>query len=244
MASALLLFLFLPQPPNISCCGYVAGRPWPVESSPSSKHKHHGLRPPRPTSKLIYVRTVIGADLGAVKKYTGMADCLKKTVASNGFMSFYSDIGPSTIGIVVYRGAQFSLQDTLRAFSPYQKDFTPIGLASKFAVAQLAVFVSGVVSYPFDTMQRRLQIEAPKPAAEQMYKGMPDCFAKILKNEGPGGFFKGALASTLRGTGATLVLIMYDEIINAVTADQQQQRHNTKRPGGRPRSHPQEARGH
>ena len=117
MASALLLFLFLP--PNISCCGYVAGRPWPVESSPSSKHKHHGLRPPRPTSKLIYVRTVLGADLGAVKKYTGMADCLKKTVASNGFMSFYSDIGPSTIGIVVYRGAQFSLQDTLRAFSPY-----------------------------------------------------------------------------------------------------------------------------
>ena len=153
MASALLLFLFLPQPPNISCCGYVAGRPWPVESSPSSKHKHHGLRPPRPTSKLIYVRTVVGADLGAVKKYTGMADCLKKTVASNGFMSFYSDTGPSTTGIVVYRGAQFSLQDTLKAFSPYQKDFTPIGLASKFAVAQLAVFVSGVVSYPFDTMQ-------------------------------------------------------------------------------------------
>jgi len=172
---------------------------------------------------LIYVRTVLGADLGAVKKYSGMADCLKKTVAGNGFMSLYNGIGPSTIGIVVYRGAQFGLQDTLKAFNPYQKDFTPIGLASKFAVAQLAVSVSGVVSYPFDTMQRRLQIEASKPAAEQMYKGMPDCFAKILKNEGPGGFFKGALANILRGTGAALVLVMYDEIINAVTADQQQQ---------------------
>merc|ERR1719149_76385 len=135
---------------------------------------------------LIYVRTVLGADLGAVKKYSGMGDCLKKTVADNGFMSLYNGIGPSTIGIVVYRGAQFGLQDTLKAFNPYQKDFTAVGIGSKFLVAQIAVSASGVISYPFDTMQRRLQIEASKPVAEQIYKSMPDCFAKILANEGPG----------------------------------------------------------
>jgi len=166
---------------------------------------------------LIYVRTILGADLGKEKKFNGMADCLKKTIQSNGFMSLYNGIGPSTIGIVVYRGAQFGLQDTLKAFNPYQKDFTAIGLASKFAVAQLAVSISGVVAYPFDTMQRRLQIEASKPKEQQMYSGMSDCFGKILKTEGPGGFFKGALANVLRGTGAALVLVIYDEIINAVS---------------------------
>jgi len=166
---------------------------------------------------LVYVRTVLGADLGKVKKYNGMLDCIKKTVAENGFMSLYNGIGPSTLGIVVYRGAQFGLQDILKAFNPYQKDFTAIGLASKFVVAQIAVSVSGVVSYPFDTMQRRLQIEASKPTSEQMYSGMADCFGKILKTEGPGGFFKGALANVLRGTGAAIVLVMYDEIINFVT---------------------------
>lgn len=166
---------------------------------------------------LIYVRTVLGADLGKEKKYTGMVDCLKKTVQSNGFTSLYNGIGPSSVGIVVYRGAQFGLQDILKAFNPYQKDFTAIGLASKFTVAQIAVSLSGVISYPFDTMQRRLQIEASKPAAEQMYSGMADCFTKILAKEGPGGFFKGALANVLRGTGAALVLVIYDEIINAVT---------------------------
>merc|ERR1711981_363097 len=165
---------------------------------------------------LIYVRTVLGADLGKVKKYDGMADCLKKTVAENGFLSLYNGIGPSSIGIVVYRGAQFGLQDTLKAFNPYQKDFTMVGLVSKFIVAQIAVSFSGVVSYPFDTMQRRLQIEASKPPEQQMYTGMPDCFAKILKTEGPGGFFKGALANVLRGTGAAIVLVMYDEIINFI----------------------------
>merc|ERR1719343_1591803 len=112
-----------------------------------------------------------------------MLDCLKKTVKSNGFFSLYNGIGPSTIGIVVYRGAQFGLQDILKSFNPYQRDFTAIGLASKFAVAQVAVSASGIISYPFDTMQRRLQIEASKPKDQQLYTGMADCFGKILKNE-------------------------------------------------------------
>merc|ERR1711998_282209 len=165
---------------------------------------------------LIYVRTVLGADLGKVKKYTGMADCLMKTAKEGGFMSLYNGIVPSSVGIVVYRGVQFGLQDIIKAFNPWQQDFTAIGLVSKFIVAQVAVSASGIAAYPFDTMQRRLQIEASKPKGEQIYTGMADCFQKILKAEGPKGFFKGALANILRGTGAALVLVMYDEIMNAV----------------------------
>merc|ERR1711871_444761 len=165
---------------------------------------------------LIYVRTVLGADLGKVKKYTGMADCLAKTAKEGGFLSLYNGLFASSIGIVVYRGVQFGLQDIIKAFNPWQYDFTAIGLVSKFIVAQIAVSASGIAAYPFDTMQRRLQIEASKPKSEQIYTGMADCFQKIMKAEGPGGFFKGALANILRGTGAALVLVMYDEIMNAV----------------------------
>merc|ERR1712021_62854 len=138
---------------------------------------------------LIYVRTVLGADLGKVKKYTWMGDCIAKTVKEGGVLSLYNGIGPSSIGIVVYRGVQFGLQDTIKAFNPYQKDFTVVGVTSKFIVAQIAVSVSGIAAYPFDTMQRRLQIEASKPKADQIYDGMGDCFNKILKNEGTAGFF-------------------------------------------------------
>lgn len=167
---------------------------------------------------LIYVRTVLGADIGKVKMYNGMGDCLKKTISGNGFMSLYNGIGPSTMGIVVYRGTQFGLQDTIKAFNPWQKEFSVVGIFSKFCVAQVAVAVSGITSYPFDTLQRRLQIEASKPKDQQMYNGMKDCFSKILAKEGPRGFFKGALANILRGTGAAIVLVMYDEIKNAIAA--------------------------
>jgi len=165
---------------------------------------------------LIYVRTVLGADLGKVKQYDNMFDCFRKTIQSGGFMSLYNGIGPSTIGIVVYRGVQFGLQDTIKAFNPWQKDVSAIGLVSKFTVAQVAVSASGIAAYPFDTLQRRLQIEASKPKADQIYNGMGDCFSKILAKEGPKGFFKGAMANILRGTGAAIVLVMYDEIMNAI----------------------------
>jgi len=165
---------------------------------------------------LIYVRTVLGADIGKVKKFNGMGDCLIKTARSGGFLSLYNGIGPSTIGIVVYRGAQFGLQDIVKAFNPWQQEVSARGLVSKFCVAQLAVSVSGICAYPFDTMQRRLQIEASKPVEEKMYTSMPDCFKKILAKEGPKGFFKGAFANILRGTGAAIVLVLYDEIMNFV----------------------------
>merc|ERR1711976_1064908 len=86
---------------------------------------------------LIYVRTILGADVSKVKKYNGMSDALTKTVKENGFLSLYNGIGPSTIGIVVYRGAQFGIQDIIKAFNPYQKDFTFIGVLSKFIVANV-----------------------------------------------------------------------------------------------------------
>jgi len=165
---------------------------------------------------LIYVRTVLGADLGKVKQYDNMFDCFRKTIQNGGFMSLYNGIGPSTIGIVVYRGVQFGLQDTIKAFNPWQKDVSAIGLVSKFTVAQVAVSASGIAAYPFDTLQRRLQIEASKPKADQIYNGMGDCFSKILAKEGPKGFFKGAMANILRGTGAAIVLVMYDEIMNFI----------------------------
>merc|ERR1712151_1235488 len=143
---------------------------------------------------LIYVRTALGADIGKVKKYNGIA--------------------PSTMGIVIYRGVQFGLQDILKAFNPYQKETTFIALVSKFIVAQIAVAASGLAAYPLDTMQRRLQNDATKPKSEQIYDGMGDCFRQILAKEGAKGFFKGAGANILRGTGAAIVLVMYDEIMN------------------------------
>lgn len=167
---------------------------------------------------LDYARTRLASDVGTGKKqFNGLMDCLVKTARGpGGFFSLYNGFAPSVAGIIAYRGSQFGLNDTLIAFNPYAKDVTAIGIVSKFVVAQIAVTCSGLCAYPFDTVRRRLQMESELPMEKRMYKGTVDCAVKILKNEGMSGMYKGALANIFRGVGASLVLVIYGEIKNAL----------------------------
>lgn len=47
---------------------------------------------------------------------------------------------------------------------------------------------------------------------EVMYKNTVDCWIKVMRQEGPGAFFKGAFSNVLRGTGGALVLVFYDVV--------------------------------
>jgi solute carrier family 25 (adenine nucleotide translocator) protein 4/5/6/31 len=44
------------------------------------------------------------------------------------------------------------------------------------------------------------------------YSSSWDCWVKITQREGWRAFFKGAASNILRGSGAALVLVLYDEI--------------------------------
>lgn len=165
---------------------------------------------------LDYARTRLASDVGSGKRqFNGLMDCLMKTAKSDqGPLALYNGFGPSVAGIIAYRGSQFGLNDTINAFNPYAKEVSVIAVASKFVAAQISVTASGLCAYPFDTVRRRLQMESDKPAADRIYKGTMDCAAKIMKNEGMGGMYKGALANIFRGVGASLVLVLYGEIKN------------------------------
>merc|ERR1711904_223495 len=163
---------------------------------------------------LDYARTRLASDVGAGKKlFEGGVGWLKKTAGgAQGPIALYNGFGPSVAGIIAYRGAQFGLNDTIMSFNPYAKDFGFVAVVSKFIVAQIAVTASGLVAYPFDTVRRRLQMESDKPVEKRIYQGNLDCAAKVLKTEGFGGMYKGALANIFRGVGASLVLVLYGEI--------------------------------
>jgi len=147
------------------------------------------------------------------KTFNGLADCLVKTAKGpKGFMSLYNGFGVSVAGIIPYRGVQFGLNDTIKGMNPYDKETGVRGIASKWAGAQFSVIMSGFVTYPFDTVRRRLQMESERPVDKRLYKGSLHCAQKIIADEGVKAMFKGAGANILRGTGAALVLVLYGEI--------------------------------
>ncbi|KAK7869406.1 hypothetical protein R5R35_000702 [Gryllus longicercus] len=161
---------------------------------------------------LDFARTRLAADVGkagAEREFSGLGNCIAKTFKSDGLMGLYRGFGVSVQGIIIYRAAYFGCFDTAKGMLPDPKN-TPFIIS--FAIAQAVTTMSGIVSYPFDTVRRRMMMQSGRAKADIMYKNTLDCWAKIAKQEGGGAFFKGAFSNVLRGTGGALVLVLYDEL--------------------------------
>ncbi|XP_067640139.1 ADP,ATP carrier protein [Eurosta solidaginis] len=160
---------------------------------------------------LDFARTRLGADVGKTgqREFTGLGNCLAKTFKSDGLIGLYRGFGVSVQGIIIYRAAYFGFYDTARGMLPDPKN-TPLYIS--WAIAQVVTTVAGIVSYPFDTVRRRMMMQSGRKASEIVYKNTIHCWATIAKQEGVGAFFKGAFSNILRGTGGAFVLVLYDEI--------------------------------
>ena len=161
---------------------------------------------------LDFGRTRLAADVGSGKQreFNGLVDCLRKVATSDGPQGLYRGFGISVIGIVAYRAAYFGMFDTGKMLL-----FEDVRKANFFVLWGFAQFVTvsaGVVSYPLDTVRRRLMMQSGKKGGDIQYTGTMDCFRKIAQQEGPKAFFKGSLSNVIRGTGGALVLVFYDKI--------------------------------
>jgi len=161
---------------------------------------------------LDFARTRLAADVGKgdAREFTGLGNCLAKVFKSDGLKGLYQGFGVSVQGIIIYRAAFFGLYDTAKGMTGKTNIFV------SWAIAQCVTTVSGIVSYPFDTVRRRLMMQSGRKGGDILYTGTLDCWRKIAAQEGPGAFFKGAFSNVLRGTGGALVLVLYDEIKGAL----------------------------
>ncbi|ODM95700.1 ADP,ATP carrier protein 2 [Orchesella cincta] len=159
---------------------------------------------------LDFARTRLAADIGkagAEREFSGLGNCLSKIYKSDGLVGLYRGFGVSVQGIIIYRAAYFGFFDTAKGMLPDPKK-TPFLVS--WAIAQTVTTIAGIVSYPFDTVRRRMMMQSGR--SDKMYKNTMDCWGKIYKTEGGNAFFKGAFSNVLRGTGGALVLVLYDEI--------------------------------
>jgi len=158
---------------------------------------------------LDFARTRLGVDMGkseAERQFKGLADCVMKIMKTDGVTGLYRGFGVSVVGIFVYRALYFGCYDTGKTMLP---DSVKDNILAKFFFAQLVVTSSETVSYPLDTIRRRMMLQSGKAVKE--YSSSMDCFNKIVKNEGGAAFFKGNASNIVRSIGSSLVLVMYDE---------------------------------
>jgi len=166
---------------------------------------------------LDFARTRLGADVGkgTDRQFTGLGDCLMKIFKSDGLKGLYQGFGVSVMGIIVYRAAFFGGFDTAKGVLLKDPKNAPVW--QSWLIAQTVTTASGIISYPFDTVRRRMMMQSGR--ADILYKNTLHCWGKILKDEGPGAFFKGALSNVIRGTGGAIVLVLYDEFQKILRPD-------------------------
>jgi solute carrier family 25 (adenine nucleotide translocator) protein 4/5/6/31 len=165
---------------------------------------------------LDFARTRLAVDVGSGKarEFTGTIDCILKTARSSGWGKggVYNGFVVSCVGIVFYRGAYFGLYDTFNDL-----DFMRTGgFFMKFAVGYSVTVVAGLLSYPLDTIRRRMMMTSGKNAGK--YKSSIDCGKQILAGEGVKAMYKGAGSNILRGLAGALVLVSFDYTKNIYLA--------------------------
>lgn len=163
---------------------------------------------------LDFARTRLAADVGkkSEREFTGLVHCLTTVAKKTGPLSLYQGFFVSVQGIIMYRGAYFGMYDTAKSI--VFEDEKKANVFLKWGVAQAVTAVSGIVSYPFDTVRRRMMMMAGRKRGTEaiQYRNTFDCWRQVAKTEGFNAFFKGAWSNVLRGTGGALVLVFYDEI--------------------------------
>jgi solute carrier family 25 (adenine nucleotide translocator) protein 4/5/6/31 len=157
---------------------------------------------------LDFARTRLAMDVGKgdAREFTGTVDCILKTAKQSGWGKggVYNGFTISCVGIIFYRGAYFGLYDTINDQDFMRKG----GFGTKFAVGYAVTVTAGLLSYPLDTIRRRLMMTSGKHAGK--YKSSMDAFSQIMKNEGAKALYKGAGSNILRGLAGALVLVGFD----------------------------------
>lgn len=110
---------------------------------------------------LDFGRTRLAADIGkgkAERQFQGLGDCLKQIVKTDGMAGLYRGFGVSVAGIIFYRGVYFGAYDTAKQTLFTIPAFN--NLLVKFMTAQVITASAGVVSYPLDTVRRRMMMQS------------------------------------------------------------------------------------
>ncbi|NXU72395.1 TPC protein, partial [Oreotrochilus melanogaster] len=155
---------------------------------------------------------------GEPKIYHSLRHAVLTMYRTEGPQTFYRGLTPTIIAIFPYAGLQFYFYNILQQFSEWviPAEGKKGGNVKNLVCGSCAGIISKTLTYPFDVFKKRLQVggfEQARAAFGQVrvYRGLLDCIRQIMREEGPGGFFKGLSPSLLKAAASTgLVFFWYE----------------------------------
>ena len=153
--------------------------------------------------EVIRTRLSLSEKLSSNQKYKGIIDCYSKIVRKEGFIALYKGLGPTIVVGTPYVGLQMSFYDIYKRmnnnlfFSDQEKKNETLVILSNLFSGALAGLTAQNLTYPGDTLRRRLQTNGIG-GEKKKYRNSFDAISKIYRMEGIRGFFKGILLNSYR----------------------------------------------
>mmetsp|Transcript_48798 Transcript_48798/g.145799 ORF Transcript_48798/g.145799 Transcript_48798/m.145799 type:complete len:303 (+) Transcript_48798:78-986(+) len=137
------------------------------------------------------VAAVAGGE-AAPRRYRGVVHCFVTTLREEGVLGFWTGAGPTMGRATALAAAELATYDEvkmrLQHYGVIQRD----GLLLHASTAFVSGYVSTVASSPFDVVKSRVMGQPVDAAGRgQLYNGMLDCFAKLIRNEGFMSMYRG-----------------------------------------------------
>ncbi|CAM1504002.1 Fc.00g015930.m01.CDS01 [Cosmosporella sp. VM-42] len=133
------------------------------------------------------------------RKYNGISDCFKRTMADEGVMSLWRGNTANVIRYFPTQALNFAFRDKFKAMFGYKKerDGYAMWMAGNLASGGAAGATSLLFVYSLDYARTRLANDAKnaKKGGDRQFNGLVDVYRKTLASDGLAGLYRGFMPS-------------------------------------------------
>ena len=149
------------------------------------------------------------------RNYKNVFDALTRTAKEEGFGALYKGLAPNILRGMSMNVGMMACYDQAKEVvaSVLGDDPQHPKLQTKMGSSAIAGFTAAAFSLPFDLIKSRLMAMKPDAGGKMPYSGVVDCAVKIMKSEGPTGFYAGFTAYYGRCAPHAMIILMSIETI-------------------------------
>lgn len=153
--------------------------------------------------------------------YNNLLHAFVKIVSEEGPLELYRGLLPSLIGVIPYAAMNYCSYDTLRKTYRKLTKKEHIGNLETLLMGSIAGAVASTASFPLEVARKQMQVG--NIGGRQVYNNVFHALSSIVKEQGPGGLYRGLGPSCIKIIPAAGISFMCYEACKRVLVDEQEQ---------------------
>ncbi|CAK4636838.1 hypothetical protein LEN26_008334 [Aphanomyces euteiches] len=167
------------------------------------------------------VRTRLILQKATERECQGILHGLHLLVQAEGVRGLYRGLTPGVVGSIPFEGTQFACFEGVKAYAlthrwpawRWDRQKEALDSIDYLVIGSMAGATAQIVSYPFDTIKKRLQAQTlSRGRSLKKYNGMTDCAVRIVNEEGVLALYRGSLPNLLRVAPFTAIMFTTYEL--------------------------------